>query len=53
MFRLAVLTMRFLTVFSFIEENNYYKNKQKQLQKNQIMPPGMPSQDLMAYWGTV
>ncbi|KAL4967256.1 DXO/RAI1 family decapping nuclease [Aspergillus stella-maris] len=24
---------------------------QKQLQKNQRMPPGMASQDLMAYWG--
>ncbi|KAE8146415.1 HLA class III protein Dom3z [Aspergillus avenaceus] len=31
--------------------NNVYKNQQKQLQKNQTMPPGMPSQDLMAYWG--
>ncbi|KAF7591975.1 decapping endonuclease targeting mRNA [Aspergillus hancockii] len=35
----------------FIEENHLYKNKQKQSQKNQRMPPGMPSQDLMAYWG--
>ncbi|KAE8388856.1 RAI1 like PD-XK nuclease-domain-containing protein [Aspergillus alliaceus] len=35
----------------FIEENNLYKNQQKQLQKNQIMPPGRPSQALMAYWG--
>lgn len=35
----------------FIEENNLYKNQQKQLQKNQRMPPGMPSQDMMAYWG--
>lgn len=35
----------------FIEENSLYKNQQKQLQKNQIMPPGRPSQALMAYWG--
>lgn len=37
----------------FIEENNIYKNQQKHLQKNQRMPPGMPSQDMMAYWGSV
>jgi RAT1-interacting protein len=37
----------------FIEENNVYKNQQKQIQQNQRMPPGMASQDLMAYWGTV
>jgi RAT1-interacting protein len=36
---------------SFIEENNAYKNEQKQIQKNQRMPPGMASQELMAYWG--
>lgn len=41
-----------LTGASFIEENNAYKNHQKQLQHNQRMPPGMPSQELMAYWGT-
>ncbi|PWY71522.1 RAI1-domain-containing protein [Aspergillus sclerotioniger CBS 115572] len=35
----------------FIEENNSYKNEQKQIQKNQRMPPGMASQELMAYWG--
>ncbi|KKK22463.1 hypothetical protein P175DRAFT_0503493 [Aspergillus ochraceoroseus IBT 24754] len=35
----------------FIEENNAYKNEQKRIQKNQRMPPGMASQDLMAYWG--
>ncbi|PYI10873.1 RAI1-domain-containing protein [Aspergillus sclerotiicarbonarius CBS 121057] len=35
----------------FIEENNSHKNEQKQIQKNQRMPPGMASQDLMAYWG--
>ncbi|KAI9369789.1 RAI1 like PD-XK nuclease-domain-containing protein [Aspergillus egyptiacus] len=33
------------------QENNAYKNEQKQIQKNQKMPPGMASQDLMAYWG--
>lgn len=46
-----------LAVFSahdyrFIEENNAYKNEQKIRQRNQKMPPGMASQDLMAYWGT-
>ncbi|GAM40798.1 hypothetical protein TCE0_041r13421 [Talaromyces pinophilus] len=35
----------------FIEENNSYKNAQKEIQRNQRMPPGMPSQDMMAYWG--
>ncbi|OJJ43730.1 hypothetical protein ASPZODRAFT_19035 [Penicilliopsis zonata CBS 506.65] len=35
----------------FIEENNAYKNMQKQMQRNQRMPPGMPPQDVMAYWG--
>ncbi|KAF3403464.1 Decapping nuclease rai1 [Penicillium rolfsii] len=35
----------------FIEENNTYKNRQKELQKNQRMPPGMASQELMMYWG--
>lgn len=35
----------------FIEENNLYKIQQKQIQENQRMPPGMASQDLMAYWG--
>lgn len=35
----------------FIEENNEYKNKQKRIQLNQRMPPGMPSQDMMAFWG--
>ncbi|KAL4877661.1 RAI1 like PD-XK nuclease-domain-containing protein [Aspergillus karnatakaensis] len=35
----------------FIEENNTYKNEQKRKQKSQRVPPGMASQDLMAYWG--
>ncbi|KAI1916544.1 decapping endonuclease targeting mRNA [Ophidiomyces ophidiicola] len=35
----------------FIEENNEYKNNQKQVQKGQRMPPGAPSQELMMYWG--
>ncbi|KAL2003476.1 hypothetical protein VTN02DRAFT_3685 [Thermoascus thermophilus] len=35
----------------FIEENNEYKNEQKRIQMNQRMPPGMPSQDMMAFWG--
>lgn len=37
--------------YRFIEENNAYKNEQKVRQRNQKMPPGMASQDLMAYWG--
>lgn len=36
---------------SFIEENNEYKNEQKRIQRSQRMPPGMPSQDMMTYWG--
>ncbi|EHA24413.1 hypothetical protein ASPNIDRAFT_209964 [Aspergillus niger ATCC 1015] len=28
-----------------------FQNEQKRIQKNQRMPPGMASQDLMAYWG--
>lgn len=35
----------------FIEENNAYKNEQKEIQRNQRMPPGMPSQEMMMYWG--
>ncbi|OQD78400.1 hypothetical protein PENDEC_c001G07051 [Penicillium decumbens] len=35
----------------FIEENNEYKNRQKEIQRNQRMPPGMPSQEQMMYWG--
>ncbi|OJD15326.1 protein rai1 [Emergomyces pasteurianus Ep9510] len=35
----------------FIEENNAYKLAQKQSQRNQRMPPGAPSQDMMAFWG--
>ncbi|RWQ92819.1 RAI1 like PD-XK nuclease-domain-containing protein [Paecilomyces variotii] len=35
----------------FIEENNAYKNEQKRAQRNQRMPPGMPSQDMMSFWG--
>ncbi|CRG88758.1 Decapping nuclease rai1 [Talaromyces islandicus] len=35
----------------FIEENNAYKNAQKEVQRNQRPQPGMPSQDVMAYWG--
>lgn len=37
--------------YRFIEENNAYKNEQKIRQRNQKMPPGMASQDQMAYWG--
>ncbi|CAL5868876.1 uncharacterized protein PFLUO_LOCUS3103 [Penicillium psychrofluorescens] len=35
----------------FIEENNAYKNQQKETQRNQRMPAGMASQELMMYWG--
>ncbi|EEH16876.2 hypothetical protein PABG_06963 [Paracoccidioides brasiliensis Pb03] len=35
----------------FIEENNAYKLSQKESQRNQRMPPGAPSQDMMAFWG--
>ncbi|PYH48282.1 DXO/RAI1 family decapping nuclease [Aspergillus saccharolyticus JOP 1030-1] len=35
----------------FIEENNSYKNEQKWIQRSQRTPPGIASQDLMAYWG--
>ncbi|KAJ5675918.1 RAI1-domain-containing protein [Penicillium macrosclerotiorum] len=35
----------------FIEENNAYKNAQKERQKSQRMPPGMASQERMMYWG--
>ncbi|KAI1924561.1 decapping endonuclease targeting mRNA [Ophidiomyces ophidiicola] len=41
----------FLGYSRFIEENNEYKNNQKQVQKGQRMPPGAPSQELMMYWG--
>lgn len=37
----------------FIEENNAYKNAQKEIQRNQRPLPGMPSQDVMAYWGNI
>ena len=37
----------------FIEENNEYKNRQKEVQCNQRMPPGMASQEQMMYWGTL
>ncbi|KAJ6120209.1 hypothetical protein N7523_004489 [Penicillium sp. IBT 18751x] len=35
----------------FIEENNEYKNRQKEAQCKQRMPPGMASQEQMMYWG--
>lgn len=43
--------MAMLIYNRFIEENNAYKNEQKEIQRNQRMPPGMPSQELMMYWG--
>jgi hypothetical protein len=43
-----------LTMYGrFIEENNAYKNAQKEVQRNQRPLPGMPSQDVMAYWGNI
>lgn len=45
------LEMAMLIYHRFIEENNAYKNEQKEIQRNQRMPPGMPSQELMMYWG--
>lgn len=36
---------------SFIEENNEFKLSQKEVQRNQQMPPGAASQDMMAFWG--
>ncbi|KAL5337084.1 RAI1 like PD-XK nuclease-domain-containing protein [Aspergillus crustosus] len=46
-----ILTAPFDNMNGFIEEHNAYKNKQKRSQRNRRMPPGMASQDLMAYWG--
>ncbi|KAJ5718693.1 decapping endonuclease targeting mRNA [Penicillium malachiteum] len=42
---------QFLICLRFIEENNAYKNEQKEIQRHQRMPPGMPSQEMMMYWG--
>ncbi|KAJ6024934.1 decapping endonuclease targeting mRNA [Penicillium herquei] len=42
---------QFLICFRFIEENNAYKNEQKEIQRHQRMPPGMASQEMMMYWG--
>ncbi|KAI4178555.1 MAG: hypothetical protein L6R41_008334 [Letrouitia leprolyta] len=36
---------------SFIEENHAYKLESRQAQRNQSIPPGNASQDLMSYWG--
>ncbi|KAJ5491619.1 Decapping nuclease rai1 [Penicillium diatomitis] len=46
-----VLTSHAMLSTRFIEEHNAYKNQQKHIQKNQRMPPGMASQELMMYWG--
>ncbi|KAJ5375376.1 hypothetical protein N7517_007382 [Penicillium concentricum] len=35
----------------FIEENNEYKNQQKEIQRKRGSPPGMAPQELMMYWG--
>ncbi|PGG97867.1 decapping nuclease rai1 [Blastomyces parvus] len=45
------ITWRGMMTKVFIEENNAYKLAQKQSQRNQNMPPGRPSQDMMAFWG--
>lgn len=44
-------TVWILTHDSFIEENNEYKNLQKELQRKRGSPPGMAPQELMMYWG--
>ncbi|OJD26677.1 decapping nuclease rai1 [Blastomyces percursus] len=46
-----IITWRGMMTKVFIEENNAYKLAQKQSQRNQRMPPGVPSQDMMAFWG--
>jgi RAT1-interacting protein len=43
--------MRPLTRLRFIEENNEYKNRQKEIQRKRGSPPGMAPQELMMYWG--
>ncbi|CAG8072727.1 unnamed protein product [Penicillium olsonii] len=40
-----------LTRLRFIEENNEYKNQQKEIQRKRGSPPGMAPQELMMYWG--
>jgi RAT1-interacting protein len=40
-----------LTGLRFIEENNEYKNQQKEIQRKRGSPPGMAPQELMMYWG--
>jgi len=45
-------TMLLLTRLRFIEENNEYKNQQKEIQRKRGSPPGMAPQELMMYWGT-
>jgi hypothetical protein len=49
--KIYVFTM--LIYRRFIEENNEYKNRQKEVQRNQRMPPGMASQEQMMYWGAL
>ncbi|KKZ66047.1 protein rai1 [[Emmonsia] crescens] len=46
-----IVTWRGMMTKVFIEENNAYKLAQKQSQRSQRMPPGAPSQDMMAFWG--
>lgn len=43
---------RLPTSSSFIEENHIYKLQSKMAQQAQPSQPGVPSQDLMSYWGT-
>ena len=40
------------TRFSFLEESHEYKLESRSRQNKQPSKPGMPSQDLMSYWGT-
>lgn len=48
---LAKLLYKVLTCSRFIEENNEYKNQQKEIQRKRGSPPGMAPQELMMYWG--
>ncbi|CAG8243905.1 unnamed protein product [Penicillium salamii] len=46
-----ILTAPYDNMNGFIEENNEYKNQQKEIQRKRGSPPGMAPQELMMYWG--
>ncbi|OJJ38532.1 hypothetical protein ASPWEDRAFT_106393 [Aspergillus wentii DTO 134E9] len=46
-----ILTAPFDNMNGFEMNATCFQNEQKKIQRNQRMPPGMASQDLMAYWG--